>query len=825
MNDWIVRLLRWLVRKAGVETLFYWGLLVLILWTSLNSMQKIVRTFDPGLMAGIGLAGLLCGWLLGRSRWRASRALPVGLLVGVGWVLWQVGHLFPSAWEAFQAANTYFLNWLAWRPGLAAPPVSGLAAAINDLWNGLAVLLVRATDWAASALNGRPVFDPIAAALVWGLAVWLANCWASWAIRRWHRPLWAVTPSAALIGLSLAAVGGPTFSFLILLAASLAMLGWEAYNQQERRWTHLQVDYSEDLRLDVALVLVAIIMSLTSIAALSPSVSLQKLADWGDRLSTAFGPPRRASGNASSGGAGGGSAPASTYEPGLSFGESLGLAPGSQAPEPNALDELRASGGLPQEHLLGSGPELSEQIVLEVQVQAQPERPPDTAAARPPPSRYYWRAVTYDRYAGTGWATGPTTTIDYPADQRALASGMTAQQMIRQEIQIVGPVFGGGSILFAPGDLLAVSQDYQITWRQPPASDQNGSDLYGALARPADRPPRSYRIEALVSQASQEQLRAAGSRYPDWVLANDLLLPDSLPGRVRALALDLTATQPTPYDRARAIEAYLRTYPYTLDLGEPPGDRDLVDYFLFDLKEGYCDYYASAMVVLARAAGIPARLAVGYVGGTYDPEKDIYQVSAAEAHSWPEVYIPSYGWIGFEPTAGQPALQRAEQAANLEAPQWSGSRANFIWRVDWLRLGAILLGVLGLAGFAWLAVNAGESWWLAQLPARAALTAIYRRLNRAGSKLQIERYPGDTPNEFGRSLIDRLEAFDPDPDASGRRIQALVTIYSRLIYSPQAPDEAQKRQAVQDWARVRRRLWLARLKLVILQLRQFARRN
>jgi transglutaminase-like putative cysteine protease len=81
---------------------------------------------------------------------------------------------------------------------------------------------------------------------------------------------------------------------------------------------------------------------------------------------------------------------------------------------------------------------------------------------------------------------------------------------------------------------------------------------------------------------------------------------------VLALARDLTATEPTPFDRARAIEAYLRTYPYTLDLPSPKLDRDVVDYFLFDLRQGYCDYYATSMVVLARAAGLPARLAVGY---------------------------------------------------------------------------------------------------------------------------------------------------------------------------------------------------------------------
>jgi transglutaminase-like putative cysteine protease len=119
----------------------------------------------------------------------------------------------------------------------------------------------------------------------------------------------------------------------------------------------------------------------------------------------------------------------------------------------------------------------------------------------------------------------------------------------------------------------------------------------------------------------------------------------------------LTSAEPTPYDRARAIEQYLRTFPYSLDVPHPPPDQDLVDYFLNDLRKGYCDYYASAMVVLARAAGIPARLAIGYANGTYDLNSRRFLVTEADAHSWVEVFFPNIGWVAFEPTAGRPALE------------------------------------------------------------------------------------------------------------------------------------------------------------------------
>ena len=104
--------------------------------------------------------------------------------------------------------------------------------------------------------------------------------------------------------------------------------------------------------------------------------------------------------------------------------------------------------------------------------------------------------------------------------------------------------------------------------------------------------------------------------------------------------------------RLLAIEAYLRTISYTLDVPAPPLDRDVADYFLFDLRRGYCDYFATAMVVLARSVGIPARLVTGYASGGYDVISAQFVVLEKDAHSWVEVYFPSYGWVEFEPTSG-----------------------------------------------------------------------------------------------------------------------------------------------------------------------------
>ena len=128
-------------------------------------------------------------------------------------------------------------------------------------------------------------------------------------------------------------------------------------------------------------------------------------------------------------------------------------------------------------------------------------------------------------------------------------------------------------------------------------------------------------------------------------------LPDELPERVRDLAVRLTIDQPTPYDQVMAIQNYLRQFPYSLKVPGAPTDRDVADYFLFDLQKGYCDYFATTMAVMVRAIGIPTRLVTGFSSGTYDYNAHRFVVVQANAHSWVEVYFPGLGWVEFEPTS------------------------------------------------------------------------------------------------------------------------------------------------------------------------------
>lgn len=133
-------------------------------------------------------------------------------------------------------------------------------------------------------------------------------------------------------------------------------------------------------------------------------------------------------------------------------------------------------------------------------------------------------------------------------------------------------------------------------------------------------------------------------------------LPTELPERVIELAHSITSEATTPYEQVRAIERYLKEdggFRYSLsEAAYIPEDRDYVDHFLFDTKVGYCDNYSTAMVVLCRALGIPTRWAKGFNSGEKVTTNDesYYEITNANAHSWPEVYFTDYGWIPFEPT-------------------------------------------------------------------------------------------------------------------------------------------------------------------------------
>jgi len=162
----------------------------------------------------------------------------------------------------------------------------------------------------------------------------------------------------------------------------------------------------------------------------------------------------------------------------------------------------------------------------------------------------------------------------------------------------------------------------------------------------------AYKVQSEIPRYTPADLEAAGGD-PGPDMQQYLELPDDFPADVRDLARKETANANGPYAQALALQDFLRNN-YTYDEAAPAGHSDdHLRYFLFRSKIGYCEQFAGAYAAMARSIGLPARVAVGFTPGTYDPAADVFHVTTKEAHAWPEVHINGLGWVAFEPTPGR----------------------------------------------------------------------------------------------------------------------------------------------------------------------------
>ena len=213
--------------------------------------------------------------------------------------------------------------------------------------------------------------------------------------------------------------------------------------------------------------------------------------------------------------------------------------------------------------------------------------------------------------------------------------------------------------------------------RQPPAEP----DIVAWTLEESVEPEDGYQMNSFISRATKEDLRAAGTDYGGFIRDHYLQLPESLPQRVRDLAAEVTRDAETPLDKAFAVRDYLRgdAFTYSRDIEKPPRGADAVDHFLFEAKEGYGDYFSSAMTVMLRAVGVPARLAAGYAAGEIPEGGGRRAVRDSDSHGWTQVYFPEYGWIDFEPTPKWPEAGAVYLDFRHRPGRWGGrTQANAV---------------------------------------------------------------------------------------------------------------------------------------------------
>lgn len=370
----------------------------------------------------------------------------------------------------------------------------------------------------------------------------------------------------------------------------------------------------------------------------------------------------------------------------------------------------------------------------------------------------HWRGVAFDRYAGGQW----TRTREAPATRQTLEQSQARDRRVL--------LWTGRALPVPEIDRLASELVKQEVWLEPLDSDV----LFGASTPRIVEYPHTVRRRRPIAERNDEirlehgstmhytvysalrppppaELRAAGGELPRG-FGVYLQLPPEITPRTRALAARITAGLGTSYDKATAIQGWLREHlTYTLKL-EDPGRREPVDFFLFDRRTGHCEYFASAFAILARAAGVPTRQVNGFLGGEWNEYQNYVAVRAGDAHSWVEVFFPGVGdggaWVTFDPTppgnrvglgrGGSGWTARLGRMIDTLRFQW----AKWVIEYDLASqlelfegLGGALETAAGAVKDAAIAAKGwtAERWWLGfPLAAGLALVVLRRRRRRAG---------------------------------------------------------------------------------------------
>ncbi|MFH1474275.1 MAG: transglutaminaseTgpA domain-containing protein, partial [Chloroflexota bacterium] len=635
-------------------------------------------------------------------------------------------------------------------------------------------------------LRGRATTTEIAHyLLVLGGLTWAAGQFAAYAAYAHRRPLAAVVLPGTILMVNVSITVLDQFAILVLFAlAALLFLVRVHLADEERTWSrHRIADVGNavglSLRAGLAFVSVALVGSLvlTTFASSAPLAGWwrgldQRLIDLGSELARFF----------PSGGPG-------TSIGGATFGATV------------TVEGVWTSDDTPV-----------------LSITSDPDAP-----------RLKWRAVAYDRLVGNQWSRSETVDLDVPAARDLLAGtgDLPTETVATREVSfVVRATAGSLGVLLSPGIPATVDRTTRLTLVK------QGSDVWFASARVDGAGPYAATARVPVvtdgveGALTENRLRATEADYPADLRAVYMdLQPRTAGADVRALLITiLEAARPgNAYDTARAIESYLAdpghfTYdPDVLDVD--CGQLGVADCFAVS-RRGYCEHFATTMVVMLRVRGIPARLVEGYLPGDRDVT-GAETIRRSQAHAWVEAWFPGYGWVDFDPTAGvgQPqaidpgpviatptpgpngptgATPRPTARGGIDEPGGPTSGGSTPPRTPGIGPVIVLVipaavGLLALAA-VWLRRRLGR-------PAQAE--AVYRSVAGMAGRLGHARRPTQTVYEYLGTLSDAVPSARPELQLVAR--STVETTYGRRRLPP---------DRLAALGEARRRLRVALLRLV-----------
>lgn len=756
---WPLRALLWLERWA--RPALGWGVLLACMalsalpavalrssrWLALGPTQTVMEWSGP-------LAVMAVWWLWG---WRQSAAPRRSGGLGAGRAL-------AVAALGLIAISQLLLGWIPgparlWQ-ALWANSWAAIPSEVVGSWRGFGE---RALLWWSGVQAGGAAQDNLVFGALACSVLWMVGAVSAWLARRSRQGYLAAAPSLWLLGTILLYSSGGKYLLVVGLALAILLQLLLDHDLLVERWTRLHLDYSPGLLTDRVLSVLSAGVLVLTLAAVMPNLYFTPLV----RQYYAWIAPLN--------------------ERAEDLAERL-------FPDLHATSRLRGGGlggGLPNAFLLQGGPEVSRVEVMRVRTNEAAASYAAPYEEAPPPGRTM-RGGTLAVYDGHGWSNpAALAREEIEANTRLVADERWGRKLVVQSVILEF----GSTILYAAAEPLEVSTVVQM--------EQRGQDDLVALYSRE----RSYTVVSAVMAVDEAMLRG----LPEWGAAIPLpaemeihrALPETITQRTRDLVAEIVVGQPSAFDRMAAIESFLRQYEYDLDVPPPPSDvADVADYFLFDLRRGYCDYYATAFVVLARLAGMPARFATGFAAGSWDPAENVWVVTEAEAHSWPEVYFPQVGWVPFEPTAGRPALVRVADpqfaaGAGIRpqvppVPALPEVQSAWNWQTA-LWLLPLALVIWALAGALLRRQQRREDPWM----------ALLRWGRRAGRPIA----PGETVLEYGSGLadyvVDRAVQEADTRRIVAREMRALSGEVSVLRYGPEAVKAAAQARSLAHWQRLR----------------------
>jgi transglutaminase-like putative cysteine protease len=699
------------------------------------------------------------------------------------------------------------------QPSLAAVGGAGLAG-----WRERVFIIAdKIVAFSRAALNNGSSRDGIIFMLILSALLWLLGytaAWYSFRVRRiWH----VLLPASVTLLSNVYYYSGDksmTPYLVLFLLCALVLLVQSHFADREEHWRIHRVRFSQTLRTHfisagVLIALVALVFSWrVTVTAASPSsiAALQQMnpsysefmARWNRMFSTL-----------------------NNYN----------------------LREIDRYG---QSHALGGPRNLSPEPVMRVSIAAVEARPS---------LRHYWRAQVLDHYDGTGWVNTARLQLDLGVND------VNVQQPVylgRAELQANFALYRGTDSVWTPGQPVRVNLPTRGMLAPLGGEDVELQQLVLPVALLAGN---RYSAFGSMSLVDVERLRVARQDYPIEIAAAYLQLPSTVPDRVKALAQAVASRTgaSSAFDKALAVETFLRTaIEYDEKATAPPAGREASDYVLFETRRAYCDYYATAMIVMLRTLGVPARMAVGYAQGDLDAEassnqQQTFVVKANDAHTWVEVYFPDYGWVEFEPTAQQPPLRRIDsskpqqeqekgvtlgqpptatpkpQAQVTATPQPNQNQAPATpqptpgGKDDGLGVGAqpssvaqhalnlligfwqwarFLLIIPLIAGLGWLALNVAERAGLGKFP---PIERVYAMLSRWAQWIGVGHNQHLTPYEQAQKLSQRA----PAAEQQALQVTEIYVAYKFSSGSKSVKSQAvieQSDTVVQIWPSLRRSL-------------------